>query len=70
MVLVVSHFSSKHSHVHELEQAMCANLMNHHVAKVSECLFVYPCGITILVLVHGREIQIDVTCLIPFAKIS
>lgn len=37
VVLVVSHFSSKHSHVHELEQAVCANLMNHHVAKVSGC---------------------------------
>ena len=34
VVLVVSHFSSNHGHVHEIEQAICANLMNGHVAKV------------------------------------
>ena len=34
VVIVLSHFSSSHSHVHEIEQSICANLMNGHVAKM------------------------------------
>jgi hypothetical protein len=41
LVLLISHFSSKHGHMREIEQSICANLMNAHIGKV---LCVCPMG--------------------------